>query len=164
MTITYKQNNIEDLEEIFRISSVIFNPSPQEIEKHQNKDDWTKKIKNGGILITAYSDNTLVGFAICRKNDSETLHIWNVGVLPQFRKKGIWQEMYRQITTYAKDNGFVRITLNTFKSLFPEMYSFAQKEGFSCYETEMEERRGKMIEQTHFEKKLHKIILDAYKN
>lgn len=151
MTITYQHNAIGDLESVFKIATEIFDPTPEEIRKYQSKQGWIEKIQSGGLLITAYEENTPVGFAICRNHDNERLHIWNVGVVPQFRKKGVWKEMYRRIVEHAESGGYKRITLNTYKDLFPSMYSFVQKEGFSCYEIEMENIRGKMRKQSKFE-------------
>ena len=121
-------NKIEDLDEVLQVSEEVFEPNFQEKEKYHKKSDWLEKIKNG-LLISAVSNNQIVGFAICCKKET-AFHIWNVGVLTKYRKIGIWQRMYKEIIKFAKDSGYRQVSLNTYKEKFPPMYKFCKKEKF----------------------------------
>jgi GNAT superfamily N-acetyltransferase len=46
--------------------------------------------------------------------------------------------MYEEIIKYAKQKGFKKLTLNTYKNKFPSMYTFCLKNGFEEYRTEKE--------------------------
>ena len=135
MRITLHQNQVKELEQALRVSIRIFEPSSKEKRKYHNKNNWHKKIVNNGLFITAWKDEKMVGFSICypKKN---SLHIWNVGVLKEHRKLGVWKAMYGEIMKYALENRFNNITLNTYKNKFPGMYAFCLKNGFKEYKTE----------------------------
>jgi len=135
MSITLSCNDIDDLDEAIDISCQISVPSPAEAEKYHNKQDWLKKIKDGGLLVTAKQDRQMAGYAICYRED-QIFHIWNVGVLESYRGQGVWKKIYETIHQYATKNGFSQLTLNTFKSKFSSMYSFCLKQGFVEYKIE----------------------------
>ncbi len=135
MNLTISLNKIEELDEAIDISCQISVPSPAEVQKYHNKQDWLKKIKDGGLLLTTKKDGHLAGYAICYRED-RTFHIWNVGVLEDFRGMGMWKKMYERILDYAVKSGSDLLTLNTYKSKFSGMYSFCQKNGFVEYKIE----------------------------
>ena len=135
MSITLSLNDIDDLDEAIDISNQISVPSPAEAEKYHNKQDWLKKIIDGGLFVTAKQDGQMAGYAICYRED-RIFHIWNVGVLESYRGQGVWKKIYETICQYAAEKGFERLTLNTFKSKFSGMYSFCQKHGFVEYKIE----------------------------
>ena len=130
-------NKIEDLDEILEVAEKVFRPNKEEKEKYHQKSIWLERAING-LLISAQVDNKIIGFAICyRKEDA--LHIWNVGVLEEYRKNGVWRKIYEEIVNFANKNKFSKITLNTHKNQFPGMYNFAVKEGFAVERTEFDE-------------------------
>lgn len=126
----YRLNDIPTLDDVLLVSREVFTPSKEEILKYHDKEDWLSKIQNEGLLISVYEDNKCIAFAICYKVDNKELHIWNVGVLEEYRGEGIWRESYKKIINYALDKGFKKITLNTYKDKFPNMYAFVNKKGF----------------------------------
>lgn len=130
MNISIETNIVNDLDEVLNVSTVVFNPSHEEIKKYHNKEDWLNKIRDGGLLITAKYNNVIIGFAICYPRDHR-LHIWNVGVLKEHRRSGVWTRMYAGIIKYAKQKHFNEISLNTYKDKFPKMYEFCINHGFT---------------------------------
>ena len=143
MKITIKKNNINDLDRILLLSKKVFNPTPEEIIKYHNKEDWVSKIENRGLLLSASIDNDLIGFAICYKKDQDILHIWNVGVNSDFRKKGIWKRLYTEITNWAKINKYKGVSLNTYQQKFPHMYSFVKSNNFTLVHEEIVDNQVK---------------------
>lgn len=137
MKIVLHINQLDELDEVLKISNEVFNPSLEELEKYHNKADWKQKISGGGLLISALADNRIVGFSICYPKDGN-FHIWNVGVLNEYRKQGVWKLMHEEITKYAKRKGYNKLTLNTYKKKFPRMYAFALSNGYKEYRTEWE--------------------------
>lgn len=137
MKITLHINRLEELDGALRVSNQVFKPSPQEIQKYHDRNDWLNKLNNGGLLITSWVDNKIVGFSICYPRE-EKFHIWNVGVLKEYRKLGIWKEMYGEIEKFAKEKGFNHLTLNTYKAKFLEMYNFVLSNGYVEHKTEGE--------------------------
>lgn len=135
MNIKLEINNLEELDNVLRVSREVFKPTPEKEEKYHNKEDWLNKIKNNGLLITAKDKGSVVGFSICYPKDNK-LHIWNVGVVENYRRFGVWKQMYKAILNSAKQNGFKKLTLNTYKNKFPNMYAYCLKNGFEEYKTE----------------------------
>ena len=65
MKIILHINRPEELDKALEISNKVFKPSTEELQKYHNKDDWSNKINNGGLLITAWDNKKIVGFSIC---------------------------------------------------------------------------------------------------
>lgn len=135
MNLQISINKIKELDAVLDISRKVFEPSMEEIRRYHDRNDWLEKINNGGLLITVSDNMTPVGFAICYSKENY-LHIWNVGVLEDYRKLGIWNEMYEHIIHFAELNKFKHLSLNTYKEKFPHMYSFCIKNGFREVKTE----------------------------
>lgn len=148
--IIVRINKKEDLGSVLKLAEDVFKPNREEKEKYHKKSDWLEKLNNG-LLVTAFVNEKIVGFAICYKKEND-LHIWNVGVLPEFRKMGIWRRMYKEIIKYAKNENYEVLSLNTYKDKFPGMYNFCKIEGFSEYATELDSLSGNV--KSKFFKKL----------
>jgi len=128
-------NQLEELDEVLAISNEIFEPSSEELQKYHNRDDWSGKLNNGGLMITAWNDNKMVGFSICYPKENG-FHIWNVGVLKEYRRQGIWEIMHEIIQKFGRENNYNHLTINTYKDKFPGMYKFVLNNGYTEYKTE----------------------------
>jgi len=137
MNITLHINQIKEFEKALEVSNQVFEPSPEELQKYHDKNDWLNKINSGGLMVGAWDDKKMVGFSICYPKEGK-FHIWNVGVLKEYRKLGIWKMMYGEIEKFAKERRFDQLTLNTYKVKFPGMYRFVLDNGFTEYKTEGE--------------------------
>ncbi len=141
-------NNIEQIDKILEAATKVFNPSQEELEKYHKKEVWLKKVSDGGLLVSITLDNMIVAFAICEKRNNK-LHIWNVGVLSDYRKLGLWKQMHDLIIKHAKQEGFEKITLNTYKEKFPNMYTFVSEHGYKEISKEFDEMQN--ATKSHFE-------------
>ncbi len=150
MQFELKINDQNEIGPALGLANLVFDPSPEEIAKYHQPQIWKDMINNGGVLITAHANTSIIGFAICQKKDDTTLHIWNVGVHPLYRGKGVWRKMIQCIEKIAVERNYHRITLNTYRDRFPYMYAFAEKNGFIEYHSEM--HNG--VIKSFFEKKI----------
>jgi GNAT superfamily N-acetyltransferase len=137
MNIKLNINKLEELDKVLEVSKEIFKPGQEEERKYHNKEDWLRKIENDGLLIVAKDKNLVTGFSICYPKDDK-FHIWNVGVLGNYRRFGVWKQIYESIIKFARKKSFKHLTLNTYKNKFPNMYKFCLKNGFEEYKTEGE--------------------------
>lgn len=135
MNIKLEINNLDYLDEALEVSKIIFKPTPGEIEIYHNKLDWLKKLEYKSLLIVARIDDSIAGFAVCYPRDNK-FHIWNVGVLENYRKSGVWKKMYESIIIFAKQKNYNQLTINTYRDRFPNMYKFCLENGFREFETE----------------------------
>lgn len=115
------------------MAQIIFNSSPKEAATYLNPIDWKQKIKDGALLFGATVDTIPAGFVFAYPTKAKRLHIWHAGVLPEYRGLKIWSQLYQTIETKARELGYNEITLHTYPDRFPEMYNFAQKNGFMSY-------------------------------
>lgn len=122
-------NNLSRIDAVLKTADIVFDPTPMQAKKYHKKDDWLKIVQDGGVLLSASINNNVVAFAIC-ENRNDALHIWNVGVLPEYRKIGLWKQMHEKIVEYAKNQKFNKLTLNTYKDKFPAMYNFVKQNGY----------------------------------
>ena len=98
-------NNLLQIDEVLNTADIVFKPTPEQSEKYHNKKDWLQIVQDGGLLLSVLINNNVVAFAICEKRN-DALHIWNVGVLPEYRKIGLWKQMHEKIVEYAKNQKF----------------------------------------------------------
>lgn len=154
---TIKENEIEQLDNIFKLQEDLFIPSICEQEKYSDKNEWIEKIENGGKLLTVYSDNSqLIGYAVAYPESKEVFRIWIVAVRSDFRRRGLWKAMYKIIHNYAKDNNYSKIVLTGSKARFPEMTHFAISNQYKVTNEEKvrDHKRGDIFLRTHFEKEI----------
>lgn len=144
-------NPVDKIDAILETAKEVFKPTHDEIIKYHNKEVWINKVKNGGLLLTISNSDRVVAFAICDKRVN-CLHIWNVGVLPEYRKTGYWKKMHDQIIKYANTQGLNKLTLNTYKEKFPGMYNFVSTNGYSLISEEFDETQK--LTKSSFEKYL----------
>jgi len=133
-------NNSDDLPEALKLAEDIFQPNEAEKIKYHNPIDWKRRMDNG-LLVLARKEDIPVGFAISYEKEG-ALHIWNVGVLEEYRRLGIWKAIYEAIMRFAKENNYKKVTINTFKEKFPGMYNFLINNEFVEYKTEIDQLSG----------------------
>jgi ribosomal protein S18 acetylase RimI-like enzyme len=145
-----RRGTIEDLKMAMQIAEEVFKPTPEEKVRHHQYKIWKEKMENG-VLVVGCHKNKLVGFALSYAKSTD-FHIGNVGVVEEFRKKGLWKMMYEETLRFAVNNGYKSISLNTYKDKFPGMYNFCIKNGFEEISTEFDELSSQM--KSSFLKKL----------
>jgi ribosomal protein S18 acetylase RimI-like enzyme len=112
----------------------VFNEKEQSL--YNNKDEWLKRINNGGYFVVFNEGESVKGFTVCDVTSDGGFKIWLAGVDPEARGKGLWSKMYDEVVTYAKGKGYKYILLNTFPKKFPMMFSFLQKMNAEIYKEE----------------------------
>jgi GNAT superfamily N-acetyltransferase len=103
---------------------------------YNDRDEWDKRIKNGGYFAVALENKQVIGFAVCDKTKDGDFKIWLAGVAQAARGKGIWSTLFKDVSQYASSQGYSYILLNTFPEKFPTMYAFLQKKKAIVYKKE----------------------------
>ncbi len=134
--IEIKVGGLYDLDEALRVADLVFEPEEAERVKYHNLEDWKEKLKQDGVLILGIVNGVVVGFILAFKKTESTLHVWNAGVLGEFRGMGIFSNMFEELTVVAKKRGVRKLTLNTIEKKFPAMYRLVINKGFKEYERE----------------------------
>ena len=142
--------SINDLGEAMEVAEEVFNPTLEEKQRYHQFTTWQERMEKG-LLIVGRCGEKIVGFAISYPKETD-FHVWNVGVLSDYRKMGLWQMMYKKTEEYAISKGYKTISLNTYKDDFPSMYNFCKNNGFVEVLTEKDEKSGKM--KSCFEKEI----------
>lgn len=127
---------ISNLRDVHQVSLDIFHPSPAGMEKYHNVADWEEKLEKGGVLVVGKADRKIVGFILAYKTADEVMHLWNAGVLSEYRNMGIFSNMFEELAVECRRRGVKKLTLNTIEKKFPEMYKHAINKGFVEYERE----------------------------
>lgn len=110
--------------------------SLKEKSRYNDKNEWVKRIQNGGYFVACVDGQKMKGFAICDVTPEGEFKIWLAGVDKSERGKGIWLQIYQEIIFHAKEESYESILLNTFPEKFPEMFSFLQKINAEIYKKE----------------------------
>lgn len=102
------------LEELLTLYTSVFNDAITEffLERIQTKE----KV----FSLIAYYNNNPVGFKIGYQYNTNTFYSWVGGVLPQYRKKGIANNLAKLQENWALQNGFKKLrtkSMNKFKPM-----------------------------------------------
>lgn len=153
--LIYKQNDIGTIDEVINLSIDTFRPKTiQEEEKYHSRKDWIEKISEGGLLISAFDGKKCIGFSFTYEREPESKHIWIVAVDKDYRKKGVWKHMYQKTLDWSKKLGTKKITINTYKDKFPNMYKFLLNNDFNIYREKAITSTNKELTKSYFEKEL----------
>ena len=91
------------------------------------------------LILVALAGDAPVGFKVGYKRDNDgSFYSWMGGVLPDYRKLHIAQQLADAQETWAKQEGFNAIVLKT-RNCFKGMLLFALKNGFCIEEVEQKE-------------------------
>ena len=107
-------NDKKGLEELLTLYTSVFNDAITEffLERIQTKE----KV----FSIIAYYNNNPVGFKIGYQYNTNTFYSWVGGVLPEYRKKGIANNLAKLQENWALQNGFKKLrtkSMNKFKPM-----------------------------------------------
>ena len=149
----------DNLEDIMAIYPEIFLTSfPQK--------SYDKKLQNGNWIIKVkfIEDGKTIGFCLVNdKPEDRRLHCWIGGVLPEFRKNGVFSGFIDWIVRYAFEKKYDCITLNTDNNK-PAIIRMLVKYGFRIINvTESEYGDGNKIHfifDIHSERKMRLSITD----
>jgi ribosomal protein S18 acetylase RimI-like enzyme len=98
-------------------------------EKYSDEKLWIKNLKHGKIYLV---DNK--GFLFVYKKD-KYIHIWLCGVLPKYRKQGIFTKLIDEFKEDPYFSGEI-VTISTIPNKFPEMYNWIMGKGFDLIKIE----------------------------
>lgn len=102
------------------------------------EEEYNAKIEKGYVILPVkfYQDNKLIGFCLMiEKQFNSSLHCWIGGVLPEYRKNGVFSNFIDWVIKYAEKNKYSRITLNT-DNHKPDIIRMMVKYGFDITEVE----------------------------
>jgi len=127
-------NDLRFLESAIELHDKVFNETKQSF--YNNKDEWLKRITNGGYFVVVNDGEYTKGFTVCDVTSEGGFKIWLAGVDAEARGKGVWSKMYDDVVMHAREKGYKYILLNTFPKKFPMMFSFLQKMNAEIYKKE----------------------------
>ena len=116
----------DKIDEAFMVSTKIpeFN-DPYEISEYSKRLNSTVH-----LILTAYDDHNPIAFKIGYHRHSDgSFYSWMGGVLPNYRRKGIANNLADHQETWAKKKGYNSIKLQT-RSKHNAMLAFAINRGF----------------------------------
>lgn len=128
-------NDILFVDEAILVHDKVFGIQDEHL-LYNNKDEWLKRIREGGYFIVVTANQVVKGFAVCDITQQNDFKIWLTGVDKDTRGQGIWSKMYKDIVKHAKKKGYKYILINTFPKKFPMMFSFLQKVNAEIYKQE----------------------------
>jgi putative acetyltransferase len=108
---------------VYRVAHAIFNdPRPLEESiayyesKHELKDmdDIQKNyFENGGIFLVMTEDDQLICTGAIRKLKDDICELKRVWLLTEYHEQGLGYRMLQELLTFARENGYKRIWLET---------------------------------------------------
>jgi GNAT superfamily N-acetyltransferase len=101
---------------IERAAAVCFaNTDGADITRTRSEAGFARLIRKGHCL-TAHVDEVIAGFLVSEPFRRE-LHIWEMGVLPEYQRRGIGAGLVRAALIDARNSGFRAVTLTTFRDV-----------------------------------------------
>lgn len=86
------------------------------------------------LLLVACDGDTVAGYGVSYLQDSAA-YIWIVGTLPDYRRRGVYQHIFRETFDWAKANGAHKLQLKTRNSC-RNMLAWLVKNDFQFMEIE----------------------------
>lgn len=65
------------------------------------------------LALLAQKEGHDAGYAVSYRLDADTVYIWMVGVVPEFRKAAVWSRLFEETLAWARQQGFRRVRLKT---------------------------------------------------
>ncbi|RYG60499.1 MAG: N-acetyltransferase [Alphaproteobacteria bacterium] len=65
------------------------------------------------LSIIGLAGDAVAGYAVCYLKDNCTAYIWMVGTLPDYRRQGVYQQLFTHIHAWAVGQGATRLVLKT---------------------------------------------------
>ena len=117
--ITYQivvgNTNTSSIEQLITIYSSVF----EDADSHFFKERFKAHPKI--ISILAFDNDMLIGFKVGYPYNNDTFYSWVGGVLPNYRQKGIANELAIQQETIAKSQGFKKLRTKSMNQYKPMM-------------------------------------------
>ncbi len=119
---------VKDLIRLVLNSLSIQNKYP-EINRDTDLDYILDKYKGRGRFWLAVKDEQLIGTVAIEELDAETAKLKRMFVLPEYQGTGVGQKLFNTALSFAKDQGYQKIRLNTDKVMH-RAHRFYEKNGF----------------------------------
>ena len=104
-------------------------------QEYTSEFAFNKTLNHDPLIIEAYENDELVGFALCYERIPGYYHIWDLGVDEKHRGKGMATNIYDAIERYAKERKYKGVTLNTFNK-FKQNIRLLLNRGYEIYDIE----------------------------
>ena len=146
-----KEGDINQLEQIVDVNRQIFKgmyeQDPYSLEQYEEKlSDKQPKIfiaeNNGQIIADSIS---------FKRNGS--LYIWIMGVLKEYRNKGIATKLFENNEQFAKSNGYESVSIKVY-NVSKKMLRLLSERGYQIVDTE-ESKNDPKFNAIHLELKIH---------
>lgn len=153
-TIVIKELSKQEIPDVIKISSLIFNVFNEE-DKYHNLSLWEERMNKNGILLGAFLNEKLIGYKFGYEKNPERFHSWMGGVLEEFRGQGIATTLLNYQEDLVRKRGYKCITVRTIKDKYPAMFEFLLKHGYVIEATSrQEEPDSSIVIKSHFKKQL----------
>jgi len=129
---------IDDFEEVIKPLNEVFSKfDGHKIYIAKDAQDKIFHLPNPKIFLIK-DGNNIIAFAMCYERYPSYYHIWQLGVLEEYRGNGYGKELYKKIEYMAKELGYKGVSMNTFNR-FQINLILAIKRGYKIYGLEKTE-------------------------
>ncbi len=130
--------NINDFEEVIKLLNVVFSKFPgNRTYLAKDAQDKISHLPNPKIFLIKDKD-IIIAFAICYERYPNYYHIWQLGVLEEYRGSGYGKALYEKVEKTAQDLEYKGVTMNTFNK-FANNLVLAISRGYKIYGLEKTE-------------------------
>jgi ribosomal protein S18 acetylase RimI-like enzyme len=99
-----------------------------EFSKPHDEEEYEKRLKNTPHLVLVAYDAAPIGFKVGYEREGN-FYSWMGGVLPNYRNKGVAQQLADEQEAWAKQHNYPHVTFKT-RNHHRAMLLFALKNGF----------------------------------
>ena len=130
--------SIKDLEEVIEVLNVVFSKfSGNRTYLAKEAQDKISHLPNPKLFIIKDKD-IIIAFTICYERYPNYYHIWQLGVLEEYRGSGYGKALYEKVEKTAQDLEYKGVTMNTFNK-FANNLVLAISRGYKIYGLEKTE-------------------------
>ena len=101
MTFDYRDGNIDDIEDVFRLNRKVF-------DEAWSKDMMLQSLQVGYDLYVCHQQKSLVGYLLCQDILFET-QVMQLGVDQAYRRKGVAKELMQMLIQEKKEMDMIML-------------------------------------------------------
>jgi ribosomal protein S18 acetylase RimI-like enzyme len=121
------KGGFKDLEEIVKLNKIIFGGTKT---TKQIKEKLSLSIYENPHITLGKIDNKIVGYGSGYFMKGKDYYLWMLGVLPEYRNKGIGSGILEEQIGYARNNNYSKFLIKT-SNKWRDMLKLTIKKGFN---------------------------------
>ena len=119
-----------------------------ELDSYLSLEEFKAKVSDGALVLVYEAEGKAIAFKIGYPLSQNEFYSWLGGVLPEYRKEGVAQQLLDYQERWVRDKGYMKLSVKSMNR-YPSMIRFLVKNKYQIAKVEHFETDNERI---HFQK------------